>query len=61
LSQTLYNRGWALVQRNGLGDREAAKRSIQQALGMAEAMGQKELVDHYTRFMEEHFPDAKEK
>lgn len=39
LAKTLYNRGWALIQRNAPGDREAAETSLKQAYHVSEALG----------------------
>ena len=42
LSRTLYNKAWALIKRNELGDFNQAKLIARQALYMATIMGQKE-------------------
>lgn len=38
LGETLYNRAWALIRRNHIGDRDAAKRTLKQAIYFSEAM-----------------------
>lgn len=55
LSKTLFNRAWALLKRNFEGDLHEAQRSTEQALQMANIMGQDRLAKLYTEFISENF------
>ena len=57
LGETLFNRGWALIQRNLPGDIEAAKLSIKQAYWFASAMGQMDEVRIFLDFYEKSFSE----
>ena len=55
LGKTLYNRAWALLQRNQVGDRCAAKFSLRQACDFSYIMGDNQEADYYTQLWEEQF------
>lgn len=56
-AQTLYNRAWALVKRNLPHDHAKAKQYAEQALHVAEAMGQEGRVQHFRKFIAEYFEE----
>lgn len=58
LAKTLYNRAWAMVKKGLPQDRAEAKRYAEQALHVAEAMGQKECVRYCKEFLAESFPEG---
>ncbi len=55
--RTLYNRGWALLNRGQPGDREAAQHSIRQAYQFASIMGYESQAEHCKKFWVESFPE----
>lgn len=55
LSQTLYNRGWALLNRGEPGDWEAAQHSIRQAYQFACIMGYESEINYCRKFWETNF------
>lgn len=57
LGETLFNRGWALPQRNLPGDVEAAKLSIKQAYWFANVIGQMEEVEIFANFYKKSFAE----
>lgn len=56
LSRTLYNRGWALMNRAQPGDIDAAQHSLRQALQFANIMGYEKEVQHCKKFWADNFP-----
>ncbi len=58
LSRTLYNRGWALINRGQPGDFESAQYSIKQAYQFACIMGYDAEANHCKKFWQEHFPGS---
>ena len=54
LSQTLYNKAWALVKRKGAGDREPAMKAATRAYNVAEALDNQHLTDHIRKFIEDN-------
>lgn len=58
LDKTLFNRGWALLQRKRAGDIEAAKLSLKQAYCFAEIMEKHENAKIMRDFYEKNFPDV---
>lgn len=55
LPQTLYNRAWSLVKRNKEGDREEAKKTVMQAIQLADILGKSACQLHYRAFAERNF------
>ncbi len=58
LCRTLYNRGWALLNRAQPGDREAAQHSIWQAYQFACVIGYDKEAEHCKYFWEKNFPEV---
>ncbi len=54
LSQTLYNKAWALVKRNGAGDQELAMKAATRAYNVAEALDNQRNADHIRKFIEDN-------
>ncbi len=57
LSLTLYNRGWALLNRGRPGDSEAAQHSLKQAYHFACVMDYENEVQYCIDFWKKSFPD----
>ena len=55
LARTLYNRGWALLQRNHSGDREAAEKDLRHAHQFSEVMENSRDADFISSFYEKTF------
>lgn len=55
---TLYNRGWALLNRNQPGDRESAQHSLKHAYQVAIIMGYENQAEHCRNFWENNFPES---
>ena len=55
LGKTLYNRAWALLRRDQIGDRSAAELSLRQARDFMYIMGDRQEGDYYAQFWEEQF------
>ncbi len=57
LGLTLFNRGWALIQRAFVGDIDAAKISIKQAFYFANAMGNADEAKNFSDFYFKNFSE----
>lgn len=57
LCLTLYNRGWALLNRGQPGDREASQNSMMQAYQFACAMGNETEMQYCRTFWARNFPE----
>ena len=55
LGVTLFNKAWALLQRNKTGDRENAMLSLKRAYSFAEAMDDQREMDYLRKFFVDHF------
>lgn len=57
LDLTLFNRGWALIQRDYCGDMEMAKLSIKQAFWLASVMGKPDEANVFSEFYKKSFSE----
>ncbi len=55
LARTLYNRGWALLQRNRSGDREVAEKALRHAYLFSEVMENSQDAEFISGFYEKTF------
>lgn len=55
LSKTMYNRAWALIQRNCVGDRDAAEISLKQAYHVSDAMGRSKDAEFIRNYYKQSF------
>lgn len=58
LSLTLYNRGWALLNRGKPGDKESAKDSLKQAYQFANIMGYDGELQYCQKLWDDNFPEV---
>lgn len=55
LGETLFNRAWALIQRNRTGDKEVAERTLRHAIYFSSAMENQQLTENMKNFYKETF------
>lgn len=55
LGKTLFNRAWALIQRNRAGDKDEAERTLKQAVYFSSTMENKQLTSTIMNYYEETF------
>lgn len=55
LGETLYNRAWALIHRNRIGDREVAEKTLKQAIYFSDAMENQHNVKLMQSLYEKNF------
>lgn len=55
LGKTLFNRAWALIQRNRAGDKDEAERTLKQAIYFSSTMENKQLTSTIMNYYEETF------
>lgn len=55
LGETLFNRAWAYIQRNRVGDKEIAERTLKHAIYFSCAMEKQQIVETMQNFYEETY------